>query len=77
MSEVQDIESRVIEIVAQALKHPVTRDTTRESTAAWDSLKHIELVFAIEDELQIRFDENELEALDSVQAFVERAQAKA
>ena len=77
MSEVQDIESRVIEIVAQALKQPVTRDTTRESTAAWDSLKHIELVFAIEDELQIRFDEDELEALDSVQAFVERAQAKA
>ena len=77
MSEVQDIESRVIEIVAQALKQPVTRDTTRESTAAWDSLKHIELVFAIEDELQIRFDEDELEALDSVQAFVDRAQAKA
>lgn len=77
MSEVQDIESRVIEIVAQALKQPVTRDTTRESTAAWDSLKHIELVFAIEDELQLRFDEDELEALDSVQAFVERARAKA
>ena len=77
MSEVQDIESRVIEIVAQALKQPVTRDTTRESTAAWDSLKHIELVFAIEDELQLRFDEDELEALDSVQAFVERASAKA
>ena len=77
MSEVQDVESRVMEIVAQALKQPVTRDTTRESTAAWDSLKHIELVFAIEDELQIRFDEDELEALDSVQAFVDRAQAKA
>lgn len=77
MSEVLDIELRVIEIVAQALKQSVTRDTTREATAAWDSLKHIEMVFAIEDELQIRFDEDELAALDSVQALVERARAKA
>ena len=40
--------------------------STRANTPQWDSLKHIEVVFAIEDELQLQFDEEHLASLDSV-----------
>jgi acyl carrier protein len=77
MNTTLDIESRVIDVVAQALKQPVDRASLREDIAAWDSLRHIEIVFAIEDELQIRFDEDELAALDGVQALIDCARSKA
>jgi len=46
-------------------------DFDRESESAWDSLKHVELLFALEDALGIRFDEEELQHLGSVRALVE------
>ena len=38
---------------------------TRSEVAAWDSLKHMELVFALEDRYDVRFDEAEFARLDS------------
>lgn len=72
-----EIERRVIDVLSTALKCPIAADTRRADVAAWDSLKHIELIFAIEDELGLQFTEDELAALDSVPAIVERAARKA
>jgi acyl carrier protein len=41
----------------------------RGSTSEWDSLKHMEIVFALEDRYDIRFDESEFDALDSVESI--------
>jgi acyl carrier protein len=38
---------------------------------AWDSLRHVELIFSIEDEFEIRFDEAELADLTSLHALTE------
>lgn len=72
-----EIQERVLTVVALALKTPVTLATRRETLPAWDSLKHIELVFALEDELGIRFDEEQLAALDGVQELVDAAVGQA
>ncbi|HEY0997829.1 MAG TPA: acyl carrier protein [Gemmatimonadaceae bacterium] len=45
---------------------PVSRDTE----SAWDSLRHMEILFAVEDRLDVRFDEAELGALRSVDDIV-------
>lgn len=37
----------------------------RDETARWDSLKHVELIFALEDEFDVQFTEVELEKLSS------------
>jgi acyl carrier protein len=48
---------------------PVRRDDQPD----WDSLKHIELVFALEDALGVRFDADEIGELTDVGSIVERA----
>lgn len=40
----------------------------------WDSLKHVEVLFHIEDSLDIRFDEDEMAGLDSLERLVEAAE---
>jgi predicted dehydrogenase/acyl carrier protein len=42
----------------------------RASTPSWDSLKHIELLFSLEDACDVRFDREELIQLDSLDAIV-------
>lgn len=44
---------------------------SRGNTPAWDSLKHIEIMFALEDEFGIEFSEEELASLDSVPKIVD------
>ncbi len=72
-----EIEERVLDVLSTALKCTVTAQSRRVDVAAWDSLKHIELVFAIEDELELQFTEDELGQLDSVAAIVDLALSKA
>lgn len=42
----------------------------RSEVARWDSLKHMEIVFALEDRYDVRFDESEFAGLDSPRAIV-------
>jgi acyl carrier protein len=50
----------------------VTTDQTvyRASTPSWVSLKHIELVFSLEDACDVKFDGEERSQLDSLDAIV-------
>ncbi len=72
-----EIEERVLDVLSAALKCPVGARSRRADLPAWDSLKHIELVFAIEDELELQFSEDELGQLDSVAAIIDIAVRKA
>ena len=65
-----EIEERIVTAISAALKTQVTAQTLRQACPAWDSLKHIEVVFAVEDEFGIAFTEAELSGLDGVPTFV-------
>ena len=67
------IEQTVLTVLATVLKSPIhdSADITRQNTASWDSLKHIEIMFALEDELGAEFSEEELVMLDSVTKIVD------
>jgi acyl carrier protein len=43
----------------------IGNDATPGTIAAWDSLRHMNLVLALEEEFDIRFPENEIEQLIS------------
>ncbi|MBL8600879.1 MAG: acyl carrier protein [Myxococcales bacterium] len=47
-----------------------TEDTRRQGLAAWDSVKHIEVVFALEDTFEVEISEAVVATLDSVDAIV-------
>ncbi|NCT83904.1 MAG: acyl carrier protein [Comamonadaceae bacterium] len=58
------------------LKTEVNADTSVHNTPQWDSLRHIEVIFAVEDATGVQFDEAELGELDSVARIVAAIQAK-
>lgn len=72
------IEQTVLVVLATVLKRPFHNgaDITRQNTPSWDSLKHIEIMFALEDELGTEFSEEELAKLDSVTKIVDAVLAK-
>jgi acyl carrier protein len=66
-----DIESEVRELLLRMLRlaGDPRREINRESIDWWDSLKHMEIVFALEDRYDVRFDEAEFAELDSPAAI--------
>lgn len=68
----QHIESAVLKIIGTVLKEPVDLDASRATLSKWDSLKHVEIMFALEDEFDVVFSEEELASLDNVRIIVKR-----
>jgi acyl carrier protein len=71
------IEQRARQVVLATLgiDGPATGDFSRETTAAWDSLKHVAVIFAIEDEFEVQFSEEQMASLASLSAIVEAIDA--
>ena len=74
----KQIEQTVMDVLRAVLKQPFVEGTgiTRQNTPSWDSLKHIEIMFALEDELGVEFSESELSELDSVTRIVDAVLAR-
>jgi acyl carrier protein len=70
-----DVEARVLEVMGLVFERDIdaTERPTRADEEVWDSLKHIELIFALEGELGLRFDEDEMAGLDSFDSIVNSA----
>lgn len=66
----------VLDALRVVLKTEVNADTSVHNTPQWDSLRHIEVIFAVEDATGVQFDEAELGELDSVARIVAAIQAK-
>ena len=69
----QSVQNTVVKVLSAILKCETDIDTSRENTPQWDSLKHIEIIFAVEDELEIEFSQQEMVGLDSVAKIVSAA----
>lgn len=67
--------SQIIEELSAILKailgKEVTAETSRENEPTWDSLKHMQMVFAVEEQFEVQFEEEEIAELTSVKAFAE------
>jgi len=61
------LEGEIRDLLVMILKLPESppADLVRGGVPQWDSLKHMEVVFALEDRYGVRFDESEFAALDS------------
>jgi len=71
------IDTTVRAVLATVLERSISMDenVSRDNEPGWDSLKHIEVVFALEGALGVRFSEDELAELvdiTSIVAVVER-----
>jgi acyl carrier protein len=68
-----EVETVVSEVLSLVLKQPFTPDepVRRADVETWDSLSHIEIVYAVEEALDVTFGEEEMAALDGSQAIVD------
>jgi acyl carrier protein len=65
-----DIEAGLLEIFSAVLGHSVKSDVKRAEEPGWDSLKHMQIIFAVEEKFGVQFTEAEIPQLDSINSFV-------
>jgi acyl carrier protein len=70
-----EIELALLEVFAVVLGREVSLDATRDDVAAWDSLQHMQLVFAVEERFGVQFKEEELAGLGSLRQFADSIQS--
>ena len=66
------LELEIAKLVSEILGENVGIDASRESVAAWDSLRHVEIIFAFEEAYELRLDESEMGELRSVKDLAGR-----
>jgi len=75
--------SKILQIIrdnlAIAVDDPnlqITESTTSEDVAEWDSVNHMKLIIALESELNIRFEPDEITSLSDVKGLVDLIEQK-
>lgn len=70
-----DIEERVVKIMSAVFGlqfDEVGDDTSMEALESWDSLMHINLMLAIEEEFNIYFNDTEMAELINYKSIIQR-----
>lgn len=67
-----EIEIKVIELLQNIFKCEVDLNFKKDEFPAWDSLKHIEVLFLLEDEFDIKISEEEMSTLTDVTSIVRK-----
>lgn len=70
-----ETEEALKEVLAAVLGHEVMAQLTRADEPSWDSLKHMQIVFAVEERFGVQFTEQEIPRLDSLSSFVQHLRA--
>jgi acyl carrier protein len=67
-----EIQSRVHEVLTLVLRLSSSpqEPVLRADVPVWDSLSHVEIIYAIEESLEVTFTEEEMAALDGSAAIV-------
>lgn len=71
LGDMASVETQIRDLIIKVLAITPGRNENllRAEVPEWDSLKHMELVFVLEDEFGVRFDEAEFAALVSPAAI--------
>jgi len=66
-------QERIIQVVSNILNVPTGKlnaDSSPESIEQWESMKHINLVLAIEEEFDVQFDDEQIAELQSIKSII-------
>lgn len=73
------MEQQIKQVMADVLElDPASIDvmTVKDATASWDSLNHINLIVALEQEFDVSFDVTEIESMQSYTDILETLERK-
>jgi acyl carrier protein len=69
---------RIRKVLASVLGMPIDRihdDSSVETVEEWDSLKQINLIMALEEEFSVRFEDDDVMELTSLDRIVKKLEA--
>ena len=66
-----EVQDRVLDLLGTVLQTSVDPTTSTNTLPAWDSLRHIQVIFAVEDAFNVQFPEEALGELTSVELLVD------
>ncbi len=75
LDRVRDCMARAMKLDAKAAA-AITEQTVAGQIPAWTSVNHLALILELEKAFNVRFDNNEIAALGSVTAILEKLAAK-
>jgi acyl carrier protein len=67
------LELEIAKLVSDIPGESVGIEGTRDTVPAWDSLRHVEVIFSFEEAYGLRLTESEMASLRSVKDLAERA----
>ena len=76
MSDILDELQPIFQDIFEDDELLITAESNADTVEGWDSLAHINLIFSIEQEFEIKFALGELEAMKNVGDMVELMQIK-
>ncbi len=74
-----DIENRTRAVLGKVLQIPpqdISADVSRKTLPVWDSLKHMNLILALEDEFSVEFNDQEIAGINSLDLLLEALRIK-
>jgi acyl carrier protein len=75
MKDLNCLEQEIAQMVSEITGENVGVEASRDSVPAWDSLRHVEVIFAFEEAYGITLEEAEMADLKSVKGLAQRAAA--
>ena len=75
----EDVEKKLTTVMCQVFKLPgesIAPQASRKNLEQWDSLKHLNLILALEDAFGVEFSDNEIANIDTFEALVHSLKAK-
>lgn len=72
----EKVKQEVISIISKVLNSQIAVEDMRQAVAAWDSLKHISIIFSLEDAFGVEFSEEEFAEIQGVSDIIERVVKK-
>jgi acyl carrier protein len=76
MSDIENRTRGIMTKVLQIAPQDISPDISRTNLPAWDSLKHMNLMLALEDEFGIEFSDKEISDLNSLHLLVDTLRTK-
>jgi len=67
-----DMIAQVMAQILQVPKETIVRDSSPETIDRWDSLKHMQLIMALEDEFEVQFPDEVIPELLNVRLIEEK-----
>jgi acyl carrier protein len=67
-----EIEPELTAVLSLILAAPITATSSRATNPTWVSLKHMQIIFAVEERFGVRFTEAEIPQMDSFFKLAER-----